>query len=136
MYRLCQVIIVICFLLSSFAVAQESPPAAPLDDTKPISFYVSAAKNFKVGKTTDSEVIAALGQPRKISTGEKIKTGRGGWSGVAGADTIIKDKILYYGSKDNIIADQSSAPNPTSNYAVVISINKSNGTIRKIDINP
>lgn len=77
----------------------QPPPGA-----KPGSFYVSEAQKIKVGQTTESEVIALLGEPFKRDTHP--------WFG-----GIFVDRLCY-------------GPTPQGGYVVVVIIEENKKVIR------
>jgi hypothetical protein len=77
----------------------------PPTGAKPRSFYVSQAQKIKVGQTTESEVIALLGEPAKRETG----------AGVGGHHFIDK---LYYG------------PTPQGGHGVVVLLDENKTVFR------
>lgn len=77
----------------------------PPTGAKPRSFYVSEAQRIKVGQTTESEVIALLGEPAKRETRE----------GLGGHQFMDK---LYYG------------PTPQGGHVVVLLVDENKQVFR------
>ena len=111
MRKIAALLLLVVFVPVNYGLAQAPPPSAA--GAKSPSFYTQEARKIKIGQTTESEVLAILGQP----------SARGGLRTLQGGQVTVEP--LFYGPLGS-----------GQGYAVAVYINKSTGKVWNIHLRP